>query len=94
MNGAYALADTPEERLAIAVLSANEQYDKAHPQGVRPGAGFYRNFLAPFLRKEVLLEIRMRRKKGLLARAELEMEDEKELMEVNQQIEDLLHGRD
>jgi len=94
MNGSYQHGEDEAERIGIAVVTANEAYDRAHPQGVRPGIGFYGHFLRPFIRKEVLLEIRARRKKGLLLRAEQELEDERELMELNTQIEDRLHGRE
>ena len=94
MNGAFQHADTPEERLGIAVVTANEAYDKAHPQGIRPGYGFYAHFLGPFLRREVLLELQEWRRKGVRLDAAVERDIAQELMELNHEIEDRLHGRE
>lgn len=52
MNGRYRLADTPEERIAIAVVSALHRYFVEHPQGVAPGQHFLSEFLKPFLERE------------------------------------------
>lgn len=53
MNGRYGLADTPEERIAIAVVSALHAYFQQHPQGVAPGQGFLADFLRPFIQREI-----------------------------------------
>ena len=94
MNGAFQHAETPEDRLAIAVVTANERYDKAHPQGIRPGYGFYAHFLKPFLRREVLLELRSLRQTLVRIDAEKELEIARELMALNVEIEERLHGRE
>ena len=58
MNGRYALAETPEERMAIATVAAIHSYFQQHPQGVAPGQGFLADYLKPFIERE-LLETRL-----------------------------------
>lgn len=54
MNGRYRLAETPEERIAIAVVAALHRYFLEHPQGVAPGQHFLADFLKPFLERETV----------------------------------------
>lgn len=42
-------AEDPEERMAIAVVSAVHFYFVQHPQGVAPGKTFLAEFLKPFI---------------------------------------------
>jgi hypothetical protein len=53
VNGRYGLAESPEERIAIAVVSAIHFYFQQHPQGVAPGQGFLSDFLKPFIDREI-----------------------------------------
>jgi hypothetical protein len=91
MNGSYILADTPEERLAIAVVSANELYFRLHPMGVLPGYGFYEDFLAPFLTREILNAQLEQLHSGAADKAAVERELAKKIMEANALIEKRLH---
>lgn len=56
MNGRYALAQTPLERLAIAVVKANEVWRTRHPDhfrdGLLPSQGFYQEQLLSYLERE------------------------------------------
>ena len=94
MNGSYQHGEDAGERIGIAVVTANEAYDRAHRKGVRPGIGFYAHFLKPFIRREVLLAIRERSRTVERSEAKEELTLEQELMELNTQIEDRLHGRE
>lgn len=58
MNGRYALAQSPEERLAIVMVSAIHAYFVRNPHGVMPGQGFIMDFIKPFVDRE-LTEARM-----------------------------------
>ena len=54
MNSRYAHAETPQERIAIAVVAAQHAYQQEFPNGVSPGAVFLEQFLEPFVEREVL----------------------------------------
>lgn len=54
MNGSYSLADSPSERMAVAVVSANVAYFEKHKEGISPGYGFYAEFLKPFIEREIV----------------------------------------
>lgn len=54
MNGRYHVAETPEDRIAIAVIAAERKYRLEFPQGVTPGQVFYADFLRPFIERELL----------------------------------------
>lgn len=54
MNGRYALAETPHDRLAIAVIAANLAYFREYPSGVAPGQVFLSEYLKPFIERELL----------------------------------------
>ena len=54
MNGRYHVAETPQDRLAIAVIAAARKYEKEFPNGVAPGQVFYADFLRPFIERELL----------------------------------------
>lgn len=53
MNGRYHLAESPEERLSIAVVAAIHRYFVDHPSGVAPGQHFLMDFLKPFVDREL-----------------------------------------
>lgn len=53
MNGRYAHAETPEARIAIAAIAANNAYFKQFPDGVAPGQVFLEEFLKPFVQREI-----------------------------------------
>ena len=75
MNGRYSLASTPEERLAIVMVAAIGAYFTQHPQGVMPGQGFIKDYIKPFLERE-LMEARLNelhRPAFVLAPRELEI---------------------
>jgi len=54
VNGRYLLADSPKERIAIAVVAALHSYFKQHPKGVAPGQHFLADFLEPFIEREMV----------------------------------------
>lgn len=58
MNGRYALAQSPEERLAVVMVAAIHSYFVRNPHGVMPGQGFIMDFIKPFVERE-LTEARM-----------------------------------
>lgn len=78
MNGRYALATTPEERMAIATVAAINHYFVQHPQGVAPGQGFLAEYLKPFVDRE-LLEARLdelHKRVGKIGQREREVTEE------------------
>ncbi len=59
INGArWAHAESPEDRIAIAVIAGTAEYFRKHPEGVAPGAVFLAEWLKPFLELESL-DVRM-----------------------------------
>ena len=65
MNGRYALAQSPEERLAIVMVAAINSYFIRNPHGVMPGQGFIMDFIKPFVERE-LTEARLAELHGRL----------------------------
>jgi hypothetical protein len=53
VNYQYIIAETPEERVAIAVVAAIHAYFKQHPAGVTPSRHFFAEFLKPFIEREM-----------------------------------------
>lgn len=78
MNGRYALARTRGERMAIAVVAANQDFVQAHGSGKLPTAEFYEDYLEPFIERELrqaqLDEIHLQTG-GPIRRRELEVVD-------------------
>jgi hypothetical protein len=75
VNGRYGLASTPEERVAIATVAAIRSYFGQNPEGVMPGYGFLKEYLKPFLDRE-LLEARLdelHKRVGAIAKREREI---------------------
>lgn len=54
MNGRYGIATTREERIAVAVLAAQNAYRKEFPNGVTAGVVFLSSYLKPFIDRECL----------------------------------------
>lgn len=60
MNGRYSSADTPQARIAIAVIAGTHEYFRQNPNGVTPGATFLTEWLEPFVeleRVDAVLEV-------------------------------------
>jgi len=72
MNGRYALADTPEDRISLAVVASIHAYFQQHPNGVLPGQTFLSQFLKPFVEREAL-EVELRILQGRTAHREREI---------------------
>jgi hypothetical protein len=53
VNGRYGHAETPQDRIAIAVIAATNQYVAENPQGIAPGQVFLAEFLQPFIEREL-----------------------------------------
>lgn len=53
-NRSYILAETPTERIAIAVANANDVWRDTHPDASMPNEAFLEDYLDPFVECEVL----------------------------------------
>jgi hypothetical protein len=54
VNGRYSMAETPEDRIAVAIAAAERKYRQEFPHGVTPGQTFLAGFLRPFIERELL----------------------------------------
>jgi len=74
MNGRYGLAQTPWERVAIAMIAAIGSYFRENPRGVMPGQGYLASFIKPFLELEFVKHDIEKAIKANKPRAEVELD--------------------
>jgi len=91
MNGSYIYADSPEERIAIAIVSCNEDERIRNPKGVLPGYDTYKEWMKPFIEREIihalLQKIHEGTKRNVISEAELAAR----LVMVNKSVQERLH---
>ncbi len=91
MNGNYIYADSEEERVAIAIVACNEDERIRNPRGVLPGYDTYREWIRPFIRREIIHALLQKIHKGTKGDVKYEAELAAELIVINKAIGEKLH---
>lgn len=91
MSESYILAETPEERIAIATINANKRWRQQHPAMDFPTVEFYTQLQGAFIHKEILtaqLGVMRKAKDELTHKVESALAHQ--LMRENAEIEQIL----
>jgi len=91
MNGNYIYADSPEERIAVAIVSCNEDERIRNPKGVLPGYDTYKEWIKPFIEREIIHALLQKIHGGIKGIVENEAELAARLVVVNKEVQTRLN---